>query len=118
MRTDLSRRNDLESLGDMALYFLRGSLPWQGLRAPNREEKYGLVYERKKTIKIAGLCHDLPAEFSTYMSYLQELNNQNKPDYKYLRALFDRLFHREGFEYGNVFDRTIREFERLSNADS
>src|SRR4051812_44966812 len=101
----------------MALYFLHGSLPWQGLKASNRQEKYRLVYEREETIEGAELCHGLPAEFATYMSYIRELGDQGQPDYKYLRNLFDGLFRREGFEHDNVFDWTIREFERLSHVD-
>ncbi|KAK6371802.1 hypothetical protein LTS17_008626 [Exophiala oligosperma] len=109
-----SRRDDLESLGYMALYFLLGSLPWQGLKAPSQQEKYRLVFERKKTINVAELCHGLPAEFSTYMSYIRGMSDQGQPDYKYLRSLFGRLFRSKGFEYDNVFDWTIREFEKQS----
>jgi casein kinase 1 len=99
----------------VALYFLRGFLPWQGLQAPSRLEKERLVLERKQTISVAELCDGLPVEFATYMNYIRELNGQDKPDYKYLRNLFDRLFRRKGFEHDNVFDWTVREFERLSN---
>ena len=101
----------------MALYFLHGSLPWQGLQAPSRQEKYELVFERKKTISVAELCHSLPAEFAIYMSYIREMSDQGQPDYKYLRSLFGRLFRRKGFEYDNVFDWTIREFEKQSNVN-
>ncbi|KAH0829819.1 Casein kinase I isoform delta [Fonsecaea pedrosoi] len=107
-------RDDLESLGYMALYFLHGSLPWQGLQAPNRKERHRLVYERKKAIAVVELCHGLPTEFATYMSYIRGLEDQEKPDYKYLGRLFGRLFSKSGFKYDNVFDWTIREFERLS----
>ena len=99
----------------MALYFLHGSLPWQGLKAPSRQEKYRLVFERKQTIKVTELCQDLPAEFTTYMNYIRGLDDQDKLDYKYLRSLFGRLFRRKGFEYDNVFDWTIREFKRQLN---
>jgi len=101
----------------MAIYFLHGSLPWQGLKAASRQEKYELVFNQKKTIKIAELCQDLPAEFTTFMTYLRGLDDQEQPDYKYIRTLFSGLFRREGFEYDNVYDWTIREFERLSYLD-
>ncbi|KAL8861240.1 MAG: hypothetical protein Q9178_002456 [Gyalolechia marmorata] len=112
-----SRRDDLESLGYMALYFLRGSLPWQGLQAKSQQERYELVFERKKTISVTELCHGLPTEFATFMTYIREMDDQGRPDYKYLRNLFDGLFRSKGFDYDNVFDWTIREFERLSNMD-
>ncbi|RMZ88480.1 hypothetical protein DV736_g4291, partial [Chaetothyriales sp. CBS 134916] len=112
-----SWRDDLESLGYMALYFLHGSLPWQGLQASSRQEKYRLVFERKKTIPVTELCHGLPMEFTTYMNYVRETGDQEKPDYKYLRSLLGRLFRRRGFEYDNVFDWTIGEFERLSHVN-
>ena len=101
----------------MALYFLLGSFPWPGLKAPSRQEKHRLVFERKQTIKVTELCQGLPAEFTTYTNYIRGLDDQDRPDYKYLRSLFGRLFRRKGFEHDNAFDWTIREFERLSNVD-
>lgn len=112
-----SRRDDLESLGYMALYFLRGSLPWQGIKAPSQQEKHRLVLERKQATPVAELCDGLPPEFATYVEYIRGLSVHDKPDYKHLRNLFDRLFRREGFEHDNVFDWTIREFERLSHSN-
>ncbi|OAP55653.1 casein kinase 1 [Fonsecaea erecta] len=112
-----SKRDDLESVGYMALYFLNGSLPWQGIKAASRQEKHRLVYERKKSLAVAELCQGLPTEFATYMNYVRGLGDRDKPNYKYLRGLFDRLFRREGFEHDNVFDWTIREFERLSSVN-
>jgi hypothetical protein len=41
------------------------------------------------------------------------LLNEDKPDYGYLRKMFRNLFRRQGFEYDNVFDWTIRELEKL-----
>ncbi len=61
---------------------------------------------------MAELCYGLPAEFATYMSYIREMGDQETPDYKHLRDLFDRLFRRQ-FEYNNVLDWAIQEFKRL-----
>lgn len=74
-----------------------------------------LVFERKQTIKVAEPYRGLPAEFITYMNYIRGLDDQDKPDYKYLRGLFGRLFRRKGFEHNKVFAWTMREFERRSN---
>lgn len=97
----------------MALYFLCGSLPWQDIRASNRADKDRLIYERKKTIPVAELCAGAPPAFATYLSYLHDLGDQDQPDYKYLRRLFAGLFHHKGFTHDNVYDWTIREFERI-----
>ena len=99
----------------MVLYFLQRSLPWQVLKAPSRQEKYSPVFERKQTIKVTEMCHGLPTECATYMSYIRETDDQEKPSYKHLRDLFDRPFRRKGFEYDGVFDWTVQEFHGLSN---
>lgn len=38
------------------VYFLKGSLPWQGLKARNAKRKYNMILERKQAISIQQLC--------------------------------------------------------------
>ena len=59
-----SRRDDLECLGFVLLYFLLGSLPWQGLRAKAKKEKYDMIKEKKVETSIEELCKGLPEEFA------------------------------------------------------
>lgn len=102
-----SRRDDMESLGYVLMYFLRGSLPWQGLKAATKKQKYDRIMEKKMTTPTEFLCRGFPNEFAIYLNYTRSLRFDDKPDYSYLRKLFRDLFVREGFQYDYVFDWSL-----------
>lgn len=105
-----SRRDDLESLGYVLMYFNLGTLPWQGLKAANKRQKYERISEKKLSTPIEELCRGFPAEFPTYLTYCRQLHFDQRPDYCYLRKLFRTLFHRQGFTYDYVFDWNMLKF--------
>ncbi|KAF9613077.1 hypothetical protein IFM89_005525 [Coptis chinensis] len=107
-----SRRDDLESLGYVLMYFLRGSLPWQGLKAGTKKQKYEKISERKVSTSIEALCRGYPTEFASYFHYCRSLRFDDKPDYPYLKRIFRDLFIREGFQFDYVFDWTILKYQQ------
>ncbi|PVU96720.1 hypothetical protein BB561_001010 [Smittium simulii] len=111
-----SRRDDLESLGYVLMYFLRGSLPWQGLRAANKKVKYDCIMEKKMSTTTENLCRGFPPEFHTYINYTRSLRFDDKPDYAYLKRLFRDLFVRTGLRYDYIFDWTVFKRDKLTNS--
>ncbi|NP_001314274.1 casein kinase I [Gossypium hirsutum] len=107
-----SRRDDLESLGFVLMYFLRGSLPWQGLKAGTKKQKYEKISEKKVSTSIEALCRGYPTEFASYFHYCRSLRFDDKPDYAYLKRIFRDLFIREGFQFDYVFDWTILKYQQ------
>lgn len=105
-----SRRDDMESLGYILMYFVTGTLPWQGLRAATKQQKYERISEKKMTTPIDTLCKGAPTEFATYLNYCRAMRFEEKPDYSYLRQLFRNLFHGQGFTYDYVFDWNMLKF--------
>lgn len=120
------------------MYFNLGSLPWQGLKAATKRQKYERISEKKMSTPIEVLCKGYPcrsktaaafepplrlvcnashlcfppseAEFATYLNFCRSLRFDDKPDYSYLRQLFRNLFHRQGFSYDYVFDWNMLKF--------
>lgn len=113
-----SRRDDMESLGYIFMYFLRGSLPWQGLKAATKRQKYERISEKKMSTPIEELCKGFPSEFATYLNFCRSLRFDDKPDYSYLRQLFRNLFHRQGFTYDYVFDWNMLKFGGRNSDDA
>ncbi|KAG5865041.1 hypothetical protein JTB14_008590 [Gonioctena quinquepunctata] len=99
-----SRRDDLEALGHMFMYFLRGSLPWQGLKADTLKERYLKIGDTKRDTSIESLCDDYPDEFATYMRYARKLDFFEAPDYQYLKGLFSGLFAKKKYVDDGIFD--------------
>ncbi|KAK4757034.1 hypothetical protein SAY87_007161 [Trapa incisa] len=110
-----SRRDDLESLGYMLMYFLRGSLPWQGLRDGTKKQKYDRISEKKMLTPIEVLCKSYPSEFVSYFHYCRSLRFEDKPDYIYLKTLFQDLLFREGYSYDYMFDWTVLKYPQTGS---
>ncbi|KAK3210663.1 hypothetical protein Dsin_015369 [Dipteronia sinensis] len=111
-----SRRDDLESLGYVLMYFLRGSLPWQGLKAATKKQKYDKICEKKLSTPIEVLCKSHPVEFASYIHYCHSLTFDQRPDYGFLKRLFRDLFAREGYEFDYIFDWTIIKFQQAQKS--
>ncbi|KAF8710914.1 kinase-like protein, partial [Rhizoctonia solani] len=99
-----SRRDDLESLGHVFMYFLRGGLPWQGLKAATNKQKYEKIGEKKQTTPIKELCEGFPEEFSIYLNYVRRLGFEENPDYDFLRELFTKVLKNAGEPEDGVYD--------------
>jgi len=99
-----SRRDDLEAVGHLIMYFLRGSLPWQGLKAENVKERYIKIGDTKRNIPIENLCEDYPEEFVTYLRYVRHIDFFENPDYAYLIKLFVDLYNSRGYTWDEKFD--------------
>ncbi|AYV78436.1 MAG: serine/threonine protein kinase, partial [Edafosvirus sp.] len=90
-----SRRDDLESVGYMLIYFLKGRLPWQGIKKKvdmniKKSEKDHLeaIGEKKLCTTLNELCGDIPICFKKLIQYSRNLKFDEMPDYNYLKSLF------------------------------
>ena len=89
-----SRRDDIESIGYMLVYFMKKRLPWQGITATRKMERYLKIYKMKKNTTPEDLCSGLPPEMTEYIRYAKKLEFEQQPDYKYLRNLFGKMIKR------------------------
>jgi casein kinase 1 len=106
------------------MYFLRGSLPWQGLKAATNKQKYEKIGEKKQTSAIKDLAQGYPGkntakilwlsltlfslfaleEFAIYLQYVRKLGFEEAPDYDFLRELFTKAIKNMGETEDNVYD--------------
>jgi serine/threonine protein kinase len=107
-----ARRDDLESLGYLILYMLIGELPWQGIKAKSKKEKYQKIMEKKLYTSLEQLCNGQPSkkgyitldEFVSFFQYCRGLQFDEKPDYSYLKCLLKSIFERYNYDYDYVYD--------------
>ena len=110
---EVSRRDDLESIGYMLVYFLLGRLPWQGLKVPHgvagtASQKHRVILDKKTATSLPELCQGCPVEFQEFLQYCRELQFDAKPDMTYVRNLFRGLYRRHGFENSKQWDWDTR----------
>ena len=111
-----SRRDDLESLSYLILYFLRGSLPWQGLKISSRNKRFKAITNLKKTIKLEKLCENFPPEILLFCKYTRKLGFTEKPKYEYMKNLFLSILNKYGMQNDKRFS-WIKEGADINNDD-
>ena len=116
-----SRRDDLEAVGYVLMYFLRGRLPWQGIPVKNKEDRYRKIMEKKMATSAEELCMGFPNEFADYINYTRNLQYEQDPDYNYLKNLFLNVLSKSGYRVDCYYDwdkETISYFRDFKNVDN
>jgi len=95
-------------------------LPWQGLPAKTKEDKYRKIKEKKQETSVEDLCGGFPKEFAEYLTKVRSLQFTEKPDYELLRAKFQNRFVADGYVDDGTFDWTekVRAKEKQRERDS
>ena len=102
-----SRRDDLESVGYVLMYFLRGNLPWQGLKIKSKEDRYKKILDKKKETTSEELCKGFPDEFREYLEYSRNLEYTEEPKYdKYKDQFYNLVCNKLGESFDYVYDWT------------
>ena len=92
-----TRRDDLEALGYVLIFLLKGDLPWFHVRATH-DETVTAVRKMRESTSLKSLCQGLDPEFSEFLDYSQRLAFAEKPNYEYLRGLLATMAERNGLE--------------------
>ncbi|KAJ4193043.1 Palmitoylated plasma membrane-bound casein kinase [Fusarium solani] len=85
-----SRRDDLEALAYVLIYFLKGRLPWQGITDADKKRRYELIGKKKQAITVEELCEGCPTQVSTFLRHVRGLGFMDPPDYGHLRDLLSQ----------------------------
>ncbi|XP_040573430.1 casein kinase I [Lepeophtheirus salmonis] len=101
-----SRRDDMESLGYLLIYFNRGHLPWQNMKASTIKQRHEKIAEKKMSTPLEVLCQGYPSEFRVFLEYCRKLGYSEEPDYQYLSTLLRSLSENLKYTYDWIFDWT------------
>lgn len=82
-------------------------LPWQGLKANNKKDKFEKIKEKKLATSIEVLCKDYPVEFTKYLNQTRNLRFDERPNYSAMRGMFKELFQRNGYKYDYQYDWVV-----------
>ena len=88
------RRDDIESIGYVLMYFLNGVLPWQGLKVLKNEDHFEKIAEKKYNTTFEELTKGNPEEFLLYFQHCDSLKFEDEPNYDYLISLFKTVINK------------------------
>ena len=97
----------------MLIYFIKGSLPWMGIKCKNIKEKIMRIKEKKIEVTPGILCYNVDFSIKRYFDYVLNLKFEEKPNYEFLINLFLDDLKRNNFENDLNFDWCYR--KSLSN---
>ncbi|CBY07277.1 unnamed protein product [Oikopleura dioica] len=100
----LSRRDDMESLAYVIVYFLKGKLPWQNIQVQGKFNKLEAIHDKKKNTSFNDYLAGFPKEFAIFVDYCRNLPFKATPDYMFLRNLFRCLGQKWNIQYDLKFD--------------
>eukprot|EP00658_Telonema_sp_P-2_P082968 TRINITY_DN886_c0_g1_i2.p1 TRINITY_DN886_c0_g1~~TRINITY_DN886_c0_g1_i2.p1 ORF type:complete len:549 (-),score=126.15 TRINITY_DN886_c0_g1_i2:403-2049(-) len=95
---ELARRDDMWSLFYLIIEFMKGSLPWSNIE--NKED----VGRRKLELDTPALVEGLPGEMGLFMDHLRMLEYRHRPDYDYIKSLFDQMLENAGIPEDEPYD--------------
>ncbi|CAK9297100.1 unnamed protein product [Gordionus sp. m RMFG-2023] len=115
-----SRRDDIESLAYLYIYFLKGSLPWQNLdpkKAFSNKERYKMIgLKKRNSLGTEDLCDGVPAQFQDFLNYSRGISFEEEPDYTYLRGLLIELFMEQNLTNDGLFDWNGRKYSNENSS--
>ncbi len=103
-----SRRDDLESVCYTMMYFLRPGLPWMNIKVKNKDEKYRIILERKKSISTQELCKGFPKELVEFIDYIKKLGYTDDPNYDLLRNKLTTILYNKKLKMDYIYDWTTK----------
>ena len=107
---EISRRDDLECLAYMIIYFLMKKLPWQGVKANTLQNRYKKIYYMKKNLINNDIFKSLPEEIQNFYKDIKKLKFEEKPNYPKLKEYFLILLRKNGFKEDDNFSWIKKDF--------
>jgi serine/threonine protein kinase len=104
MGIEPSRRDDIESIGYMLVYLIKGRLPWQGLMKKTKDNPIDKIGDKKININLKKLCDGIPKCFYEFIRYAKKLEFDEKPDYEYLINIIKKSAEEENIQIKYFFE--------------
>ena len=110
------KRDDLESIGYVLVYLLKGYLPWQSINIKNKSEKLKKILILKIETPSSDLCNGMPQEFEIYLDYCKNLELETEPDYNMLKNLFLQVIYKEKMKFDYIYDWSTSKDIEIANS--